>query len=336
VDTATAPAREVIIYDTLDASVFDISTLRFTSFAFGDSSYTIDIQDNLFATEIDLRPAKNVILRVMGNLDTLTNVVTWKFQTFDTSNYELTLNVDDGFLPPNITRPEGEGYVTYSIKPVTGLPHLKQLKNSAFIIFDANEPIGTGTFLNTIDTISPSSQVNINPVFINDTTFILSWSGTDKHAGVSGYDIYVSINDGAFALLTRGTSKTSATLYGVPGDKYEFYSMATDLADNKELPPVDPDVSPDATVILGINEVHAENFFIVYPNPVRDELFISSSKMIDEIKVYDMYGKEIYKTHLPSHLRDFRLQISAYPAGVYFILVVSEDRTGKARFIKMK
>lgn len=329
-DTASAPAREVIILDTLDATVFDVSTFRFTSFAFGDSSYTLDVQDNLFTRDIDMRPAKNIILRVTGFLDSITNVVTWKFQSFDTLTYDLTINVNDGFLPPNISRPEGEGYLTYAIEPIQGLQHLQQLKNTATIIFDGNGSVITNTFLNTIDDVKPSSQINANPTFINDTTFILTWSGTDAHAGVNVYDIYVSINNGAYIQLFKGTAKTWARLTGVIGDIYKFYSIATDLADNRELPPSIPD---ETVTIVGIDELNTENFFNVFPNPSADEFIIKANEKIEAIKIMDVTGREIFNATSASSTIELKPELAD---GIYFLKMVTANRTGVKKIVVQK
>ncbi len=329
VDTATAPAREVVIRDTIDTTVFNISSFRFTSFSFGDSTYSLDVQDWLFVKEIDLRPAKNIVLRVSGVLDSLNHIATWTFSSYDTLKYNLTSNVNDGFLPPNISRPEGEGYVTYSIEPVQGLQHLQTLTNTASIIFDANTPIETDLFINTVDNVSPVSQVNSNPVVLNDTTFIITWAGTDAHAGINVYDIYISINGNAYFRLFKGTTKTTATINGVLGENYAFYCIATDLADNRELPPT----SPDATIFLiGISEINSEIALTVYPNPVSSELTIHSSVIMDKIKVFDLCGKEVFKVETLS--KTFSLNVSDYSTGVYFIEINSNKRSRFSKFIK--
>lgn len=338
--SATAPAREVMITDTLDASVFDLSTFHFTSFAFADSVYDLEVQDDMFVQDIDLRPVKNIILRVWGSLDTATNVVSWKFSSFDTTLYDLTTNISDGFLPPNVTRPEGEGYVTYSVDPLPGLPHLQQLANRAHITFDANAPIATDLFINTIDTLAPTSQVSSNVSIINDTTFTITWSGSDAHAGVNVYDIYVSENDGPFIKLFQATSKTTATLTGVIGNKYEFYSIATDHADNVEVPPLDPANAPDAVVLLNSIEEAGESTFFTSGNPFTDYLEITAGNNVCgevQYSLTEMTGKTVLSGNiLLSSGNTFRIATAAISTGYYSVRIHCNKKAYYLKAVKIK
>lgn len=334
-DTATAPAREVTIYDTLDASVFDISTFQFTAFSFGDSSYPLEIQDQLFIKDIDLRPTRNIILRVSGSLDTMTHVVEWKFQSFDTLTYGLTNDVMSGFLPPNTIRPQGEGYVTYSIKPYATLSHLQPINSRADILFDANAPMSTNIFLNTVDTVSPSSQVNNNPVMMPDSTFLLTWNGTDAHAGVNAYDVFVSINDSAYIQLFQSTRKTWARLTGNTGYKYEFYSVATDYAGNREQPPVDPENFPDATVIVtGVQSLPEGSSLLIYPNPASGELHIHSTIPIREMRIIDLSGRLLFDMPSPPSTHRITHPIASLSEGIYLCEIITERSTERKTFVK--
>ncbi|MBK8658100.1 MAG: PKD domain-containing protein [Bacteroidetes bacterium] len=129
VDTATAPAR-VEVTDTLDASFFDLSTLRFTGFGFADTAYFLTNATGTYAQEIDLRPAKNTIVRIEAVLDTQSHVITWSFTSLNPVTKEVVTTINDGFLNPNVTSPEGEGYVSYSIMPKANRPHLQQVNNT--------------------------------------------------------------------------------------------------------------------------------------------------------------------------------------------------------------
>src|SRR5262249_5733207 len=57
---------------------------------------------------------------------------------------------DEGFLPPNVTQPEGEGAVLFTMKLKPGFPLGTTVCNDARIVFDFNAPIDTPTFCNTI------------------------------------------------------------------------------------------------------------------------------------------------------------------------------------------
>lgn len=270
-DTATAPASQVEILDTLDASVFDLSSLQFTGFGFGDSSYNFNIMDNTFIKEISMYPVKDIVLRIQGSLDTATHVLRVKFASLDTLNYDITQDITQGFLNPNVTSPEGEGFIGFSLKLLPGLPHQQIISNSASIIFDGNAPVVTPAWINTIDTIKPASNVIQLPAVINDTLFTIHINGNDAHAGIHGYNLYVSVNDSAYFRFSSLFSGDSILLKGQFGDKYEFYSIAVDRAGNVEETPLDPDNFPDAvtTVLVGVEEI-LDHDFVLYqnrPNP---------------------------------------------------------------------
>jgi hypothetical protein len=46
-------------------------------------------------------------------------------------------------LPPNVTAPEGEGYVSFRVTPAAPLPDSAEVRNDATIVFDFNPPIVT-------------------------------------------------------------------------------------------------------------------------------------------------------------------------------------------------
>jgi hypothetical protein len=82
-----------------------------------------------------------------------------------------------------------------------------------------------------VDSTPPTSQVSRLPVFDSNPNFLVQWSGTDNGgSGVANYDVYVSIDGGAFTRWLAATTQTQATYAGTLGHRYAFYSVATDNA----------------------------------------------------------------------------------------------------------
>ena len=75
-----------------------------------------------FSFRFDLRPNRDLFLDVTGELNVETGVITWRFKSLDPETLELPDDPDGGFLPPNQTAPEGEGFVTYIARPKAGSP----------------------------------------------------------------------------------------------------------------------------------------------------------------------------------------------------------------------
>jgi hypothetical protein len=109
-------------------------------------------------------------------------------------------------------------------------------------LFDRNSP-GTYTLVYeptaAPDTNAPVSSVAALPA-LSFPSFVVNWSGTDN-AGLAAYDIFVSVDDGPFAVWLAGTSLTGAIYEGAPGRRYAFYSVARDATGNREAAPGVPD-----------------------------------------------------------------------------------------------
>ena len=63
-----------------------------------------------------------------------------------------------------------------------------------------------------------------------------------------------------------------------------------------------------------------KNDFNIYPNPVKDEIIISSEEMIEEISIYDVYGRLQVAVTL-SRQGEVTVDVSDLSKGVYFVKV---------------
>ena len=169
-------------------------------------------------------------MRVAATLDRTSGLLVWRFTSLDPVTGEPTEDPLAGFLPPNVNPPAGEGHVLFTVQPKPGLLTGTTICNQASIVFDTNAPIVTPQRCNTLDRTAPASQVQplTSPQF--STTFDVSWSGTDEGAGIGGYTVFVSENNGPFTVFASDTASTSAPFIGEIGKIYAFYSIATDSA----------------------------------------------------------------------------------------------------------
>ena len=244
---ATAPAHEVVITDQLDTAKLDLATFQLGTISFGNNTVVTPPSGlSEWTTDVDLRPANNLLVRVVAALNKTTGLVTWHFFSLDPVTLQPTDDPAAGFLPPNVTAPEGDGAVVYTINAKPNQPSGTEIRNQAQVIFDTNAPIGTPIWLNTIDNSPPTSQVL--PLSANQasTHFQVTWSGNDAGAGITSYTIYVSENGGPFRVWLENTTLTSAFYDATPNATVAFYSVARDGAGNIEAAPA----SPDTTVSL--------------------------------------------------------------------------------------
>ncbi|MEF8794849.1 MAG: T9SS type A sorting domain-containing protein [Salinivenus sp.] len=226
--SATAPAQQVVIDDTLDADRFDLSTFSFGTVALGDTSIAVPEDTLAFSKEVDLRPDRDVIVRIEGSVDEMTGVLEWTFTSLDPDTMEPVTDPLAGFLPPNEDPPEGQGSVSYFADLESDVPSGAQFGRAAQIVFDNNDPIGTGVWSNTLDIEPPRSRVDSLDPTQNNVEFEVSWTGLDGESGVQRYSVYVKEGDGSFTEWIADTTTTSATFKGTRGTRYAFYSVATD------------------------------------------------------------------------------------------------------------
>ena len=78
----------------------------------------------------------------------------------------------------------------------------------------------------------------------------------------------------------------------------------------------------------------AENNFNIYPNPVNDRLYIETESEIEEVVVYDVYGRvQNFRNSETQKLRN-SIDVSELNSGVYFVKVVTNDGEVVKRFVK--
>ena len=235
---ATAPAQFVDVTQQLDPSL-DWSTFQFGDFGFGDLTYSMPAGRTSFSTRIDDRADAGVFVDVDAQFDQLNGVVNWTFTAIDPVTLDEPIgNVLEGFLPPDITAPEGQGFVSYIVEPKTTDTTGTVINAKAGVVFNTNDPVITDPIFNTIDAGPPSSSVAALPSF-SPGGFTVSWSGSDDTggSGIASFDIYVSDNGGAFTLWQSDVAATSASYSGVDGHTYGFFSVATDNVGNVQPTP---------------------------------------------------------------------------------------------------
>ncbi len=246
---ANAPAQVVRITQQLDPDL-DYRTFRVSDFGFGD--VVIDVPDNrsFYQTRLDLTEDYGILLDYAAGIDITTGEVFWQFTSIDPVTGESPRDPTAGFLPPNLTSPEGEGFVKYTIRAKRTAASGSVIDAQARIIFDINEPIDTPPIFNTIDSARPTSSVEPLPGQSAETAFTVRWAGGDDAAGsgLAGYTVYVKRDDGDYVPWIENTTLTEAEFAAELGHTYSFYSIAADNAGNIELAPA----TPDATILVDL------------------------------------------------------------------------------------
>jgi RHS repeat-associated protein len=251
---ATAPAQRVNIVDNLSPH-FDWSSFELGSVGFGDFFLSIPDDSQFYRTTVDTSlNGFDFQVEIEIGIRLETGEVYAQFLSIDPRT-GLPPSVVTGFLPPEDGTGRGQGFFTYTIKPVEDLPSGTGIANVAVITFDRGESIATDQIdphnpsagtdpdkraLITIDSIGPTSSVM--PLDENSfaNSLIVSWSGDDDEngSGIASYDIFVSVDGGNFDAWLTDTTLTEAPFEDAEvGRHYAFYSIASDRVGHSEVAP---------------------------------------------------------------------------------------------------
>lgn len=284
-----------------------------------------------FMLNIDLRPAKPMLVRVNGKLDTLSGVITWKFISLDPATNNLPML--DGFLPPNVNAPEGEGAVEYTVSLIASVPNGKAVRSRAEIIFDENLPIITNTWENIVDRVPPVSS--LSATVDNYRNIYITFASTDDLSGTEVYNLYVKQASGPWMSLT-GTTADTLTLKGETGETYHFYSVAADRVGNRELK---TPVAEATVTVVGIKEKPAltSTPFVLMPNPATGSVTLATDYDWGNvwIEVVNMTGQTVLQQHATLTAGGvINIGLGHIPPGLYMVKMRTDDN-GKAGMQKL-
>ncbi len=232
--TAQVPAQQVVVRNPLGLNV-DMSTLSLTGLNVPGVQVPIPptfvpaAGSDKVRTTVDLRPTQNLLVNIEATLNPTTGLVTWTFSSIDPATGLPPVDSSVGFLPPGAA-----ASLSFTVKPEQGVATGTRIADQAAVVFDANSPVKTLVWVNTIDDTPPVSQVSALSATSTCPVFRVSWSGSDVGSGLKGFTIFVSDTGGPFTPWISNTSATSADYRGAVGHTYSFYSIATDRTGNVE------------------------------------------------------------------------------------------------------
>ncbi|MBK9382961.1 MAG: RHS repeat protein [Chitinophagaceae bacterium] len=236
--TATARTRYIKITTPIEPKQ-DAATLELGSFGFNNQSFEIPAGTSSYYQRLDTRDSTGLYVDITAGYDVINNQVFWEFQGIDPVTLLPPEDPLAGFLfLQDSTQPDyGNGFVNFSIKPLSSSQTLDTIGARAFIVFDENEVIPTNIHSNTIDAVAPISSLDSLPAITPDTEITLTYNGTDdpNGSGVKWYSIYVADDNGPPELYVSNFTGTDTTFRGVAEHTYKFYVTATDTAGNIEL-----------------------------------------------------------------------------------------------------
>lgn len=260
----TVPAQEVFISDVILSEHVDLERFSFTAAGFGDHHVVFDEGTTTISHDVHLDlPDRNVVVEIRGGLDLETRTIEVSFRGIDPDTGDLDW---EGFLPPNHNPPEGDGYIAFETAVTDDAPSGAVISNGATIVFDVNPPIITNEVSVTVDDVPPvSTVVALDPVQESET-FEVVVDASDDVSGVYQIHLWVSeeeyvagamqpaanivVDDRVFSLrgVYDGEEDPRFEFEGRDGYVYHFYTVASDVAGNRELPPTTAQASTRVSV----------------------------------------------------------------------------------------
>ena len=239
-ELATAAAQRVEVRHPFH-SLGNLATFGIGAFGFGEHIFEVEGSPSSYQQRLDLTEAMGLYVDVIAGVDVVTNEAFWIFQSIDPAT-GLPPQGTEGFLPINDENHIGEGFVTFSIKPMTPACSTGDvITASAYIVFDVNEAISTNTWLNTIDAVPPTTQLTGNETGANELALHFSGSDDQGGCGIKQYKLYVSDNYASYQLYSTyplGSEIEFTTEYN---HCYRFYCLGEDNVGNVEEMKTEPD-----------------------------------------------------------------------------------------------
>jgi uncharacterized Zn-binding protein involved in type VI secretion len=182
-----------------------------------------------------------------------------------------------------------------------------------------------------------TSQVYLNPA--SATTFVSAFGGRDAFV--------VSLDDaGLYEWGGSIRSMDNEDAWGLSvDDNYNVYTTGYSASGNIALNPFGNNTVPNnsttgndvfvvklAQPILSNTNFESNNFFVFYPNPIKDILYIENSlnRNITEIRVIDITGKVV----LEQKGNERSVNLSNLNPGFYIVFITSEGKVSSQKIIK--
>lgn len=232
-EIANASAHRIIVSDTLDAHIFDLSSFKPTKVQIGDKILELDGEQNLTKT-IDMRPSIDAIAQVDLSYDPKAGIAQWTISSLDPMTMEETFDFMQGVLPVN-NGGNGLGFINFDISLKNKMADGSTFNNKAGIVFDYEEPIMTPEWVNVVDAVSPTSHVT-NVVQQNDSIVSVYFEGDDARSGIWKYGVYVQHGENVQweKIADCGADSNYVNFRFYDGINYGFCVLATDSAGNVE------------------------------------------------------------------------------------------------------
>ena len=168
-------------------------------------------------------------------------------------------------------------------------------------------------------------------------TFVVKGDRSFVANFVTLHEVITSVNDEEFGSVTGAGIYgygEEATLVAIPNEGYKFLNWTendTIVSEEAEYTFVVTDNRNFVANFVsteGVDELTAS--FRLYPNPVNDKLYIETETEVEEVVVYDAFGRQQSTVNGQQSTVD----VSNLNVGVYFVMIKTNEGVVVKRFIK--
>lgn len=260
-----------------------------------------------FDTPFNYSGEKNLAVVVAKTANYYQLTLTWACYD-DPSSIMFTGNVNNDQDESYAQYPTADGLAIYSKKPVMKLT-----------VTEAQEVAK----LEAPKNLRASIRQDL-PDYDYKYEITMAW---DAVAGAKGYDVYVNTATATDYYM----GYTNGTFYVAGANQegtLEFYVKA--FNDETES---DPSEAYTITIVDDAVE-ELSSSFTIYPNPVENQLFVTTESSVEEVSIFTLTGALVSQQTTINGQQTSSIDVSELNSGVYFVRIKTNDGERVERFIK--
>ena len=187
----------------------------------------------------------------------------------------------------------------------------------------------TETYPNTNgETLTFSTLPHVAPTVITDAATEVTQTTTTLNKTITVGTEPITAQGFKYKKISETTWQTSDT--GIltdltPNTQYEFYAYAT----TETYPSINGETLTFATINTSIDEYFVQKLQI-FPNPVKDEIFIKSDSPIEKVELYSLAGNLLL---LESNFSE-KISVAALSSGIYMIKIYTDKGLVVSKIVK--
>lgn len=166
------------------------------------------------------------------------------------------------------------------------------------------------------------------------------WANGDSIIGPSSLNFAINKDSLYTICLLRNDTDYIDCVELVELQTNESYAREIDSSSNWVIYGIDPlELNPtpgkkngekDTT---GVSNTLADNMLLsLFPNPASQQIHIQASEPMEQVIFYDMTGNQ--RLCLRPKERQFSLEITSWPRGLYLIEIITDNKSGLLKFLK--